>query len=119
MAEPGRLFDDLSRVASGALGSLYEPFAALDTPYLYRDVDHLKIQAAIANHPPHPDHCTLAADRYRHAGIGQPHLCRCAFMRTETGKRAQPQIIVKRRHRIAQIEAGNIHARVVGTPSGA
>ena len=26
---------------AGALGSLYEPFAALDTPYLYRDVDHL------------------------------------------------------------------------------
>ena len=25
----------------GGIGSLYEPFGALDTPYLYRDVDHL------------------------------------------------------------------------------
>ena len=30
-----------SHNTAGALGSLYEPFAALDTPYLYRDVDHL------------------------------------------------------------------------------
>jgi len=31
----------LSHNTAGAIGSLYEPFAALDTPYLYRDVDHL------------------------------------------------------------------------------
>ena len=31
----------ISHNTAGALGSLYEPFAALDTPYLYRDVDHL------------------------------------------------------------------------------
>ncbi len=30
-----------SHNTAGALGSLYQPFAALDTPYLYRDVDHL------------------------------------------------------------------------------
>lgn len=30
-----------SHNTAGALGSLYPPFAALDTPYLYRDVDHL------------------------------------------------------------------------------
>lgn len=30
-----------SHNTAGALGSLYKPFAALDTPYLYRDVDHL------------------------------------------------------------------------------
>ena len=30
-----------SHNTAGALGSLYEPFAALDTPYLYRDIDHL------------------------------------------------------------------------------
>lgn len=31
----------ISHNTAGALGSLYAPFAALDTPYLYRDVDHL------------------------------------------------------------------------------
>ncbi len=31
----------LSHNTAGAFGSLYPPFAALDTPYLYRDVDHL------------------------------------------------------------------------------
>lgn len=31
----------LSHNTAGGTGSLYEPFAALDTPYLYRDVDHL------------------------------------------------------------------------------
>lgn len=31
----------LSHNTAGAIGSLYEPFGALDTPYLYRDVDHL------------------------------------------------------------------------------
>ena len=31
----------LSHNTAGGIGSLYEPFAALDTPYLYRDVDHL------------------------------------------------------------------------------
>ncbi|WP_417718626.1 TRAP transporter substrate-binding protein [Salipiger sp.] len=30
-----------SHNTAGALGSLYKPFAALDTPYLYRDVEHL------------------------------------------------------------------------------
>ncbi|MFV0359402.1 TRAP transporter substrate-binding protein [Tropicimonas sp.] len=30
-----------SHNTAGALGSLHEPFAALDTPYLYRDIDHL------------------------------------------------------------------------------
>lgn len=30
-----------SHNTAGAIGSLYEPFAAFDTPYLYRDVDHL------------------------------------------------------------------------------
>ncbi|WP_208986111.1 TRAP transporter substrate-binding protein [Labrenzia sp. OB1] len=32
---------DFSHNTAGGIGSLYEPFAALDTPYLYRDVDHL------------------------------------------------------------------------------
>lgn len=31
----------ISHNTAGGTGSLYEPFAALDTPYLYRDVDHL------------------------------------------------------------------------------
>ncbi|MEZ5643674.1 MAG: TRAP transporter substrate-binding protein [Burkholderiaceae bacterium] len=31
----------LSHNTAAAIGSLHEPFAALDTPYLYRDVDHL------------------------------------------------------------------------------
>ncbi|MEO3385288.1 TRAP transporter substrate-binding protein [Mesorhizobium sp. CAU 1741] len=31
----------LTHNTAGGIGSLYEPFAALDTPYLYRDVDHL------------------------------------------------------------------------------
>lgn len=31
----------LSQSTAGSLGPLYEPFAALDTPYLYRDYDHL------------------------------------------------------------------------------
>ena len=31
----------LSHNTAAAIGSLYEPFAALDTPYLYRDIDHL------------------------------------------------------------------------------
>jgi len=31
----------LSHNTAAGIGSLYEPFAALDTPYLYRDVDHL------------------------------------------------------------------------------
>src|SRR5690606_19179146 len=31
----------LSHNTAGGTGSLYEPFAVLDTPYLYRDVDHL------------------------------------------------------------------------------
>jgi tripartite ATP-independent transporter DctP family solute receptor len=31
----------LSHNTAGALSSLYEPIAALDTPYIYRDVDHL------------------------------------------------------------------------------
>ncbi|MGQ9366978.1 TRAP transporter substrate-binding protein [Azospirillum sp. ST 5-10] len=30
-----------SHNTAGGIGSLYEPFAALDTPYLYRDVEHL------------------------------------------------------------------------------
>ncbi|MEI4472270.1 TRAP transporter substrate-binding protein [Frigidibacter sp. MR17.24] len=30
-----------SHNTAGAVGSLYAPFAAFDTPYLYRDVDHL------------------------------------------------------------------------------
>lgn len=36
-----------SHNTAGAIGSLYAPFAAFDTPYLYRDVDHLmKVVAA-------------------------------------------------------------------------
>ncbi|WP_323000265.1 TRAP transporter substrate-binding protein [Castellaniella sp.] len=31
----------LSHNTAGGIGALYEPVAALDTPYLYRDVDHL------------------------------------------------------------------------------
>jgi TRAP-type C4-dicarboxylate transport system substrate-binding protein len=31
----------LSQQTAGAIGLLFEPFAALDTPYLYRDYDHL------------------------------------------------------------------------------
>jgi TRAP-type transport system periplasmic protein len=31
----------LSHNTAAGIGSLYEPFAALDTPYLYRDIDHL------------------------------------------------------------------------------
>lgn len=31
----------LSHNTAGGMGSLYAPFAALDTPYLYRDLDHL------------------------------------------------------------------------------
>jgi TRAP-type C4-dicarboxylate transport system substrate-binding protein len=31
----------LSRNTAGGIGSLHEPFGALDTPCLYRDVDHL------------------------------------------------------------------------------
>jgi tripartite ATP-independent transporter DctP family solute receptor len=31
----------LSHNTAGGVGALYQPFAALDTPYLYRDVDHL------------------------------------------------------------------------------
>lgn len=31
----------LSHNTAGAIGSLHPPFAAFDTPYLYRDVDHL------------------------------------------------------------------------------
>ena len=31
----------LSHNTAGALSTLYDPIAALDTPYLYRDVDHL------------------------------------------------------------------------------
>jgi len=31
----------LSHNTAGGIGSLYEPFGALDTPYLYRDVAHL------------------------------------------------------------------------------
>ncbi|MCA3177785.1 MAG: TRAP transporter substrate-binding protein [Burkholderiaceae bacterium] len=31
----------LSHNTAGGIGSLHEPFGALDTPYLYRDVDHL------------------------------------------------------------------------------
>jgi tripartite ATP-independent transporter DctP family solute receptor len=31
----------LSHSTAGSIGSLYEPVAALDTPYLYRDYDHL------------------------------------------------------------------------------
>src|SRR5688500_17441577 len=31
----------LSHNTAGGIGSLYEPFGALDTPYLYRDYDHL------------------------------------------------------------------------------
>lgn len=30
-----------SHNTAGGIGSLYAPFAALDTPYLYRDIDHL------------------------------------------------------------------------------
>lgn len=30
-----------SHNTAGGIGSLYEPFGALDTPYLYRDIDHL------------------------------------------------------------------------------
>ena len=35
------LAEALSHNTAAGIGSLYEPFAALDTPYLYRDVDHL------------------------------------------------------------------------------
>ena len=31
----------LSHNTAAGIGSLHEPFAALDTPYLYRDIDHL------------------------------------------------------------------------------
>ena len=31
----------LSHNTAGGIGSLHEPFGALDTPYLYRDYDHL------------------------------------------------------------------------------
>lgn len=31
----------ISHNTAGGTGSLHEPFAALDTPYIYRDVDHL------------------------------------------------------------------------------
>src|SRR3990170_7852670 len=31
----------LSHNTAAGIGSLHEPFAALDTPYLYRDVNHL------------------------------------------------------------------------------
>jgi len=31
----------ISHNTAGGFGSLYKPFAALDTPYLYRDLDHL------------------------------------------------------------------------------
>lgn len=31
----------ISHNTAGAIGSLYPPFAAFDTPYLYRDIDHL------------------------------------------------------------------------------
>jgi len=31
----------LSHNTAGGIGSLHEPFGALDTPYLYRDLDHL------------------------------------------------------------------------------
>lgn len=31
----------LSHNTAGGIGSLHEPFGSLDTPYLYRDVDHL------------------------------------------------------------------------------
>ena len=31
----------LSHNTAGGIGSLHEPFGALDTPYLYRDIDHL------------------------------------------------------------------------------
>ncbi|PMR77334.1 TRAP transporter substrate-binding protein [Billgrantia endophytica] len=31
----------ISHNTAGAIGSLYSPFAAFDTPYLYRDIDHL------------------------------------------------------------------------------
>lgn len=31
----------LSHNTAAGIGSLYEPFSALDTPYLYKDVDHL------------------------------------------------------------------------------
>lgn len=40
----------LSHNTAGGTGSLYEPFAALDTPYLYRDVDHL-MQVTDADSP--------------------------------------------------------------------
>jgi len=37
----------ISHNTAGGTGSLYEPFGALDTPYLYRDVDHLMKVTAI------------------------------------------------------------------------
>lgn len=40
----------LSHNTAGGTGSLYEPFAALDTPYLYRDVEHL-MKVTDANSP--------------------------------------------------------------------
>lgn len=40
----------LSQNTPGAWGSLYGPFAALDTPYLYRDFDHL-MQVTDINSP--------------------------------------------------------------------
>lgn len=40
----------LSHNTAAGIGSLYEPFAALDTPYLYRDVDHL-MKVMDANSP--------------------------------------------------------------------
>ncbi len=40
----------LSHNTAGGMGSLYGPFAALDTPYLYRDLDHL-IKVTDVNSP--------------------------------------------------------------------
>jgi TRAP-type transport system periplasmic protein len=37
----------LSHNTAGGIGSLYEPFAALDTPFLYRDYDHLMKVVAV------------------------------------------------------------------------
>ena len=39
-----------SHNTAGAIGSLYAPFAAFDTPYLYRDIDHL-MKVVDANSP--------------------------------------------------------------------
>ncbi|WP_298018298.1 TRAP transporter substrate-binding protein [uncultured Castellaniella sp.] len=39
----------LSHNTAGGIGALYEPVAALDTPYLYRDVDHLMKVTDIAS----------------------------------------------------------------------